>query len=352
MSTPNPVYREIVNDRGEIELAEVNEYFGMDLDFVDNKLSSLVQNPKALQTSRKRLNRIPAVSPSVGTPEDLPLDNNTPPEPECLVQRRKLIETHDVSLPAKQFRAQIRDVEWYTLYQQPGKSPEMAVRGFWMEQGIWRDEWNEKGVPSGTWKHEDLHVGQKPTDPDCDSSRPYHQFLHQVGMASEFMQRTGKGVTAPVDINSCGYRWVREIWERRGLWNREWGVLPGMIWIHEEPLENWLKLRMGKEYVASDGKPPKVFRPMPYFGEDRGRICSEYIGCYKSYHLIPMTVTSRLKYEGLNPDAEMPIPVKSTPKPDTKRRNGATRLIGTNTPKRPLKSSNGSLLRRSARLQR
>jgi hypothetical protein len=39
------------------------------------------------------------------------------------------------------------------------------------------------------------------------------------------------------DINTRAYENVKNTWTKRGIWNRRWGILPGMSWKHEEPLE-------------------------------------------------------------------------------------------------------------------
>lgn len=39
------------------------------------------------------------------------------------------------------------------------------------------------------------------------------------------------------DINTTAYENVKNTWTKRGIWNKRWGILPGMWWKHEEPLE-------------------------------------------------------------------------------------------------------------------
>ena len=46
----------------------------------------------------------------------------------------------------------------------------------------------------------------------------------------------GEGAGA-ADINTTAYENVKNTWTKRGIWNKRWGILPGMSWKHEEPLE-------------------------------------------------------------------------------------------------------------------
>ncbi|KAL4869425.1 hypothetical protein BDV12DRAFT_167748 [Aspergillus spectabilis] len=108
-------------------------------------------------------------------------------------------------------------------------------------------------------------------------------------MLSKRIQHIKRGVIAPSDINSEAYRLVREIWQRRRLWNKDWWVLPGVAWTHPAPLEKWLKDKMGDEYVISDGKDAMVDQPTkpPHkyrFDDSRPQL---YNG------IIPMTIASR-----------------------------------------------------------
>ena len=74
-----------------------------------------------------------------------------------------------------------------------------------------------------------------------DASRPFYQFMHQVSKERERFQIDHPGEatlesTAP-NVNAIAYENVKQIWVKRGLWNKNWGILPGMKWNHEEPFE-------------------------------------------------------------------------------------------------------------------
>lgn len=125
----------------------------------------------------------------------------------------------------------------------------------------------------------------------CAASRPFHQFIYQVStersriedemryppsvqdLTDLNLHRFGlngnpvlfqpwpaaspppiteaKGEEAPTsiprDINSRAYERVRAAWTKRGVWNEQWGVLPGMAWKHEQPLTEMLREEMGAE---------------------------------------------------------------------------------------------------------
>ncbi|KAH6974908.1 hypothetical protein EDB80DRAFT_784081 [Ilyonectria destructans] len=158
------------------------------------------------------------------------------------------------------------------------------VKKRWIEQGIWKDEWNNDNEPDGRWKHEEplelesesetdseaepepvfilglRKADAKPRRPKGDvemrriaerrpmrerereASRPYYQFFYQVLKARKRNQDESRVEGVPTedsaDINTKAYENVKNTWIKRGIWNRKWGVLPGMSWKHEHPLED------------------------------------------------------------------------------------------------------------------
>jgi hypothetical protein len=169
------------------------------------------------------------------------------------------------------------------------------IKNRWVEQGIWNNKWDCRHM-SRTWKHEEpLEVESesetdteaepqfssslfekkplpKPKRPKSDeerrgiaerrairerereASRPFHQFVYQVSKERERIQsETGSGEiiatgTAVADINTRAYENVKNTWVRRGIWNGKWGILPGMFWKHEEPLD--LTVDPTPEFIA------------------------------------------------------------------------------------------------------
>ncbi|KAI4119823.1 MAG: hypothetical protein LQ338_002157 [Usnochroma carphineum] len=166
-----------------------------------------------------------------------------------------------------------------------------TVKRRWVEQGIWNNKWNE--FASGRWKHEeplelesesqtDSEVGAlplfsfspkpqpKPKRPKSDdekrriaelrvvrerereASRPYHQFVYQISRERErILAESAHGEGADTaNINTRAYENLKNTWAKRGIWNTRWGMLPGMSWKHEEPLEE--EAADGPEPVAAN----------------------------------------------------------------------------------------------------
>ncbi|EEH11564.1 hypothetical protein HCBG_01019 [Histoplasma capsulatum G186AR] len=245
-------------------------------------------------------------------------------------QRFRLIKEHGASSPYEQFTAQwkaevnrITDaamnrtehvpigISFYSLAQE-------SVKKRWIEQGIWNDKWNGRTTLASTkWKHEEPEESDSesdtdrpvtpqsrfsffPTEPkprrqksdqekqliaerraalkrEREASRPFHQFVYQVLKESELIQGKtgGEGVTAPAttadDINTQAYENIKSTWVRRGIWDIKWGILPGMNWKHERPLEIGADLlplpqvnSLGNDsHDAGEAPLPRLFDPIP-----------------------------------------------------------------------------------------
>ena len=173
------------------------------------------------------------------------------------------------------------------------KEASKTVKKRWIEQGIWNDKWNQFAY--GRWKHEeplelesesemDSEAGPSPAlfsfspkpqpklrqpksddekrriaerqvvrESERETSRPYHHFVYQISKERERIQdesANGDGACA-ADINTRAYENVKNTWTKRGIWNKRWGILPGMSWKHEEPLEE----------EAADGPAPVPANP-------------------------------------------------------------------------------------------
>jgi hypothetical protein len=72
-----------------------------------------------------------------------------------------------------------------------------------------------------------------------EASRPFYQFVYQVSEECERIQEESAdgGDTNTADINTRAYEIVKSTWTKRRIWKTRWGILPGMSWKHEEPLE-------------------------------------------------------------------------------------------------------------------
>ncbi|ROW08760.1 hypothetical protein VPNG_06403 [Cytospora leucostoma] len=187
-----------------------------------------------------------------------------------------------------------------------------TVKRRWVEQGIWNDKWDEHRNMR-RWKHEEalelvlesqmekdpcakhVFLGQRDIRPKTnddlqliaerrrkegrkrEASRPFHQFMYQLSKERERMQddsRPGGPDLDTVDINTKAYDIVRGIWTRRGIWDTKWGILPGMSWKHERPLDHLLPEEMVPESPRQvhppegDGggaypAPRRIFGPRP-----------------------------------------------------------------------------------------
>ncbi|KAE9367545.1 hypothetical protein N431DRAFT_561492 [Stipitochalara longipes BDJ] len=79
------------------------------------------------------------------------------------------------------------------------------AKRYWIEQGNWNDEYND----------------------------PYHQFMYQQVPRERKRIECDAGIST-ADINTQAYNNIRQMWVRRCIWNTEWGLLPGMKWMHQE----------------------------------------------------------------------------------------------------------------------
>ena len=179
------------------------------------------------------------------------------------------------------------------------------VKNRWRDQGIWSNKWTEQTRWNWRWKHE------LPLDPSSDSeaeavrpsifgpdparirpqksarrehekravkacrerereaSRPIHRFFHQVLLEHERMQQGPDALDpSPKDANSKAYENVKKSWVEQNIWDERWGLLPGMSWMHEEPLDRFLDYYAPRPiFPATNGdheakaEPRQVHRP-------------------------------------------------------------------------------------------
>lgn len=122
------------------------------------------------------------------------------------------------------------------------------VKKHWREQGIWCYKWDkETNVSLWRWKHEESETAaagakrppcrpahREKLEQDREASRPFQQFLWQLVRQRDFLTSKLNGALA-VDVNTVAYEAVKERWDRMGIWDPEWGVMPGMSWMHERP---------------------------------------------------------------------------------------------------------------------
>ncbi|KAG5977505.1 hypothetical protein E4U55_006748 [Claviceps digitariae] len=195
---------------------------GDGLNLVHKALESLVQNPELLDRARMRFSRSPPVyaSPESVTPTEL--GNSTADRRDLRVRERLASE------PDSQFRYEI-DEEKYKLELYPDCTDKLppgrgldsyardVVKKRWIEQGIWNDSWKDECL--GRWKHEESFNSSPRRE--CGKRLTGEQSALEIA----------------TDINTTAYQSVKDNWSARGLWNKKWGLLPGMTWKHEHPLD-------------------------------------------------------------------------------------------------------------------
>lgn len=240
-------------------------------------LAALAEDQSRLDCERERFSN----SPSYRSHQSHNSTRSQSPNPLSEDQRRheerrvQLQLERDASLPYEQFGAQRREEEERIIGAHRSRTHRLAagtdiyqlayknVKQRWVEQGIWNDKWNR--MASGRWKHEEtlelkseLEAQLKQRRPksaeekqrwiaeqrarqkrEREASRPFYQFIYQVSKERErFQDESGTGEdTYSTDINTKAYNNVKNTWIRRRIWNKNWGILPGMSWKHEEPLE-------------------------------------------------------------------------------------------------------------------
>ncbi|KAI9861236.1 MAG: hypothetical protein M1813_005409 [Trichoglossum hirsutum] len=237
-------------------------------------LAGLEGDPQRLDRVRIRFDDspLPYTSDRSGT-TTLSQSPNPPSEEQRRRQERRVqlgLEA-DASKPHKQFSHQIDEEEKRVFeaslngtHRIPvGSDPHTIasenVKKFWVEQGIWNNKWNQFAY--GRWKHEEPPKleSESETDSEAGLSPPIFSIFpksqpkprkpksddekrriaeRRVIRERERIQESENGEDADAaDINTRAYENVKNTWAKRGIWNGRWGILPGMSWKHEEPLE-------------------------------------------------------------------------------------------------------------------
>ncbi|GAP89476.1 putative major royal jelly protein [Rosellinia necatrix] len=185
---------------------------------------------------------------------------------------------------------------------------EAIVKASWVHQRIWREEW-ENGWDMGCrWRHEDppepepIVPPRKPchgrfsnprqTPEEIEerkrrqqaraewklrqnvrhASRPFARFIHQMDERRGWIEERSKADESPpldrMEINTIAYQEVQARWKRRGIWDERWGIMPGMSWKHEFPLDEVMRVGLGAD-VAPHQNPPAPLT-QPYIPQERG----------------------------------------------------------------------------------
>ena len=272
-----------------------NSVRGNGLARVQRALAELEGDPQLLDRARVRFEESPppyASDQSGSTTRSASPDGLTEEQRRRQERQVELGLEHQASEPYTQFEHQTIDEGKRILEADRNRTHRLRVgdnhseiayenvKKRWVEQGIWNSRWNKFAL--GRWKHEeplelesesetDSEAGfssfpsslkqtqRKATRPKSDeekrqsaerrvvrehereASRPYYQFIYQISKERGRIQDespNGEGFGIGLhDINTTAYENVKDIWTKRGIWNKRWGILPGMSWKHEEPFE-------------------------------------------------------------------------------------------------------------------
>ncbi|KAI4868606.1 hypothetical protein F4820DRAFT_445019 [Hypoxylon rubiginosum] len=271
---------------------------------VDIALAALITNPQQLDRARERFSKSPSYESHLSHNSTRSQSSEPPSEEQRRreEQKRQLIREHRASFPFNQFAAQCREEEQRIIRASENATlldemrlvdPKVrrlareTIEKRWVEQGIWSDKWKDAGV--WRWKHEEPLVLEPDLESDLEAedtthplsssqkartskpritserrailerereqSRPYYQFIYQVSKERERKQNELPIGSDSPDINTRAYENVKNTWVKRRIWNRKWGMLPGMTWVHEQPLDQMLAEEMGVD-TPSPVNPP------------------------------------------------------------------------------------------------
>ncbi|CAK7201548.1 hypothetical protein SEUCBS139899_004254 [Sporothrix eucalyptigena] len=181
------------------------------------------------------------------------------------------------------------------------------VRARWRAQGIWRESEWQSGEPyvADWWQHEPdpgaavpsgVPATQEevatsaaapsrpiaqflfqlvternyllglPRDSNLPSPKPHQPWGHRTMRGREYDEEVNTGAdqktlatpdlpsltAAPRDVNSTAYTIVREAWKQREIWDPAWTVMPGIQWVHEEPLGDFIGRRLAEEMAEGE----------------------------------------------------------------------------------------------------
>ncbi|KAI4259819.1 MAG: hypothetical protein L6R42_004382 [Xanthoria sp. 1 TBL-2021] len=252
-------------------------------------LESLADHPERLDRARRRFSASPPFHKSP-TPGSTTFNSPTPPTASEIQEGRELKEysRRQFSRPDRQWHRQVHDEkEWlFKAKDEVGvqlpvgtncaKLASAVVKKRWREQGIWNDRWDKlRDWCAWRWKHEEADTESEsehktksvsrlpslfkqppvataeaqttPAEPeqqakldrDREASRPIHQFLCQLARQRDLISGEPTiqkaAVSASLDINTKAYEAVKSSWIRQDIWDTEWGIMPGMTWMHERP---------------------------------------------------------------------------------------------------------------------
>ncbi|KAJ6041578.1 uncharacterized protein N7446_010539 [Penicillium canescens] len=285
---------------------------GSGLSIVHTALETFVENPSRLDFDRSRFGRRAPSHTSCQSHNST--RSQSPCGTSEMEQRRdrrqwQLAKDHEASRPDRQFDAQVDELEARIIDGIENRKVAVpdgtnmhnlardTVKKNWIKQGIWNEQW--KNMPKTRWMHEESRDMSSASETDTstalklnlfsplekaeswssqpysgsiiqqrverrarqknknEASRPFHQFIYQISEEREQLQSGSPDdtvlVSAPLDINTNAYNNVKRTWVKRGIWNEKWGILPGMLWKHEGPLQPDTDLGLSQTKITENG---------------------------------------------------------------------------------------------------
>ncbi|KAL8847235.1 MAG: hypothetical protein Q9221_007722 [Calogaya cf. arnoldii] len=264
----------------------------------ERALADLADDPEQLDRARRRFSASPPFykSPTPGST----LSNSPNPPSPGEIQRDREHQEHILrqsSRPRSQFvQSMVEEKDWLFKAQanagvhlpagtEYNKLATEVVKKRWQEQGIWDDEWDKLDWDAWRWKHEESYTdlssqegtesephrlfehpasSQAPvasvdsqtilqkkdrgsmSEPDRETSRPIYQFIWQLARQRDLIRGEptiqAAAASAPIDINTRAYEAVKSTWVRQNIWDKDWGIMPGMTWMHERSPDQTIRL--------------------------------------------------------------------------------------------------------------
>ncbi|KAJ0418465.1 hypothetical protein BJY00DRAFT_315015 [Aspergillus carlsbadensis] len=209
------------------------------------------QNKKTAKSAKPAL-RLVSPTPSIPSPDRTPPPRSPTDAGQVnsrMVKRDLLITKHQRSIPNEQFRKQVEYAARLFFKQSDVAVAVKAIKDQWIEHGIWDSAWEETKLTEKRCLDSSSSTA---------ASRPFNQFVAQLQVECRRIRDHVRGRSSVLSgdilhaIYTQAYTKLRSLWDSWGIWYRGWQIMPGTTWIHELPLEAWLKEEMGDEYIAHD----------------------------------------------------------------------------------------------------
>ncbi|KAI1259900.1 hypothetical protein F5Y18DRAFT_432872 [Xylariaceae sp. FL1019] len=141
----------------------------------------------------------------------------------------------------------IKDIDAKTLSRMR-KTSVLNVQNSWNERGIWNKSWNDgffksalKGLAIYPLATNSADEWKPAKGSRRKASRPLEMFLAQLKHELSLNSHDGSGVHEQKNISTIICNRIKRQWKAWGIWEDEWGDLPGLKWRHQYNLWGFLK---------------------------------------------------------------------------------------------------------------